>query len=45
MSILIKLYGNLREKVKDSDLEKGLPVTLNIEGNKIHTILDILDKF
>jgi len=45
MSILIKLYGDLREKVKDSDLEKGLPITLNIEGNKIHTILDILDKF
>jgi molybdopterin converting factor small subunit len=45
MSILIKLYGDLREKVKDSDLEKGLPITLNIEGNNKHTILDILDKF
>ncbi len=45
MSILIKLYGNLREKVKDTDLEKGFPITLNIEGNEIHTILDILDKF
>lgn len=45
MSILIKLYGNLREKVKDTDLEKGFPITLNIEGNEIHTVLDILDKF
>jgi len=45
MSILIKLYGNLREKVKDTDLEKGFPITINIEGNEIHTILDILDKF
>ena len=45
MSILIKLYGNLREKVKDTDLEKGFPFTLNIEGNEIHTVLDILDKF
>jgi molybdopterin converting factor small subunit len=45
MSILIKLYGNLREKVKDTDLEKGFPITFNIEGNEIHTVLDILDKF
>ena len=45
MSILIKLYGNLREKVKDTDLEKGFPITINIEGNEIYTILDILDKF
>ncbi len=45
MTILIKLYGNLRGKVKDTDLEKGLPTTLNIEGNEIHSVLDILDKF
>ena len=45
MSILIKLYGNLREKVKDTDLEKGLPTTLNIEGNEVSNILDILEKF
>ena len=45
MSILIKLYGNLREKVKDTDLEIGFPITLNVEGNEIHTVLDILDKF
>ncbi len=45
MSILIKLYGNLREKVKDTDLEIGFPITLNVEGNEIDTVLDILDKF
>lgn len=45
MSILIKLYGNLREKVKDADLEKAFPITLNIEGNEIHSVLDIFDKF
>jgi len=45
MSILIKLYGNLREKVKDTDLEIGFPITLNVEGNELHTVLDILDKF
>ena len=45
MSILIKLYGNLSEKVKDTNLEIGGPITLNVEGNEIHTVLDILDKF
>ncbi len=45
MSILIKLYGNLREKVKDTDLEIGFPTTLNVEGNEIDSVLDILDKF
>ncbi len=45
MSILIKLYGNLSEKVKDTDLELGFPITLNVESNEIHTVLDILDKF
>ena len=45
MSILIKLYGNLSEKVKNAELEKGFPFTLNVEGNEIYTVLDILDKF
>jgi len=45
MSILIKLYGNLRKKVKNTDLEIGFPITLNVEGNEIDTVLDILDKF
>ena len=45
MPILLKLYGNLREKVKGADLKKGFPITLNIEGNKIHTALDIINKF
>ena len=45
MPILIKLYGKLRENVKDVDLEKGLPVTLNIEGSNVHFIYDIVEKF
>jgi len=45
MPILIKLYGNLREKVIDTDLEKGFPITLNIEGIEIHSVLDIFNKF
>ena len=44
MSIMVKLYGALREKVNAPDLEKGLPLTLNIESNGIHRVLDIFDK-
>ena len=45
MPILIKLYGKLRENVKDVDLEKGLPVTCNIEENNVHFVYDIVEKF
>lgn len=45
MSILIKLYGNLRENVKDVNLKKGLPVTFNVEDRNIHFVYDIVEKF
>ena len=45
MAILIKLYGKLRENVKDVDLEKGLPVTFNIEESDVHFVYDIVEKF
>ena len=45
MPILIKLYGKLRENVKDVDLEKGLPVTCNIEASNVHFVYDIVEKF
>jgi molybdopterin converting factor small subunit len=45
MPILVKLYGKLRENVKDADLEKGLPVTLNIEECNVHFVYDIVEKF
>ena len=35
----------MREKVKDVDLEKGLPVTLKIEESNVHIVNDIVDKF
>ena len=44
MAILIKLYGKLRDNVKGVDLEKGLPVTLNIEEPNVHFISDIVEK-
>ena len=45
MPILVKLYGKLRENVKDVDLEKGLPVTLNIEKSNVYFVYDIIEKF
>ena len=45
MPILIKLYGKLRENVNDVDLEKGLPVTFNIEDGSVHFVYDIVEKF
>ena len=44
MGILVKLYGKLREKVKDIDLEKGLPVTFKIEDNNVRFVYDIIEK-
>ena len=44
MAILIKLYGKLRENLKDVDLEKGLPVTFNIEGSVVHFVYEIVEK-
>ena len=45
MPMLIKLYGKLRENVKDVDLEKGLPVTFNIEDSNVRFVYDILKKY
>jgi len=45
MTILIKLYGKLREKLKNVDLEKGFPVTFNIEKSNVHFVYDIVEKF
>ncbi|MFX0075204.1 MAG: MoaD/ThiS family protein [Candidatus Hermodarchaeota archaeon] len=44
MSILVKLYGSLREIAGDTDLKKGLPVTLDIEAELVHSVEEILEK-
>ena len=44
MSITVKLYGELRERIKEIEQEKGLPATLHIEIGDFHSILDILNK-
>ncbi|NVM16356.1 MAG: MoaD/ThiS family protein [Candidatus Lokiarchaeota archaeon] len=44
MPILVKLYGKLRENVRDIDLAKGLPVTFKIEDSNVRFVYDILKK-
>ncbi len=45
MTIKIKLYGDLRGKGSQFNIGNGLTSTLNIEIDKIKTVLDIIDKF
>ena len=45
MPLLIKLYGRLREHLKELNFEKGLPATYSIEDNSVHYIYDILEKY
>ena len=42
MSISVKLYGDLREKISHKKQHVGIPNTLNIETNVLKTVLDIL---
>ena len=44
MSITVKLYGKLRERVKETSIKEGLPATLNIEIGSSKSIINILDK-
>ncbi|NHJ22193.1 MAG: hypothetical protein EAX91_14700 [Candidatus Lokiarchaeota archaeon] len=45
MPILVKLYGKLKEKVKDFELYGGLPVSMHINPDEVHIVHDILEKF
>ena len=44
MSITVKLYGKLREHVRETSIEKGFPATLYIEIRDSRSIFDILDE-
>ena len=45
MPILVKLFGKLKEKVKDFELNDGLPVSVNINPDEVSFVHDILEKF
>jgi len=45
MTILVKIFGDLRKKVEGSNVTNSLPLNLYIESNGINTIADILNKY
>ena len=45
MPILVKLYGKLKENVRDCDIKDRRPTSLKIEPNDVHSVYDILEIF
>ena len=44
MSIKVKLYGDLRDKVTNESHDNGAPSIISMEDSDIHTVSDILRK-
>ena len=44
MTILVKIFGDLRKKIEGYNISDALPLNLQIESNGIDTIADILNK-
>lgn len=42
MSITVKVYGDLREKVDKKPVEGGIPITLNIEHYKYKSVSELI---
>ncbi|MFX1480878.1 MAG: MoaD/ThiS family protein [Promethearchaeota archaeon] len=42
MAILVKLYGDLREKVKLQDNVPGIPNTITLEPSRIKVVYDVI---
>jgi molybdopterin converting factor small subunit len=45
MTILVKIFGDLRKKIKGYEVVGALPLNIKIESQGINTIADILEKF
>lgn len=45
MSIHVKLYGQLKDKLKEQSYNAGTPSTTYFKDNEINVVLDILKKF
>ncbi|MBY9004746.1 MAG: MoaD/ThiS family protein [Candidatus Lokiarchaeota archaeon] len=44
MTITLKLYGELRERVNEASIEKGFPATVDIEIGNLRKVRDVLFK-
>ena len=45
MTILIKIFGDLRYKIKDHEVNGALPLNLHINKDEIKYVSDILKKY
>ena len=45
MTILVKIFGELREKIKDQVIKDNSPLNIQIEAEKVNKISDILNLF
>ncbi|MFW9950397.1 MAG: MoaD/ThiS family protein [Candidatus Thorarchaeota archaeon] len=45
MSIMVKLYGNLKEKIREENLGLASPLTIHINEGMYETVSEILQKF
>lgn len=45
MTILVKIFGDLRNKIKDVEPDEALPLNLHVNSENIEYISDILKKF
>ena len=45
MTILVKIFGELRTKVKNQVIKDNNPINIQIEAEKVNIILDILNLF
>jgi molybdopterin converting factor small subunit len=45
MTILVKIFGDLRKKIEGYTISDALPLNMQIESNGIDTIADILNRF
>ena len=43
MTILIKAYGNLGDRLNGHSFEKGVPYTNRIQSTKVNSVIDILN--
>jgi len=44
MTILVKIFGDLRKKIEGYTISDALPLNLHVDNNGIDTIEDILNK-
>jgi len=45
MTILVKIFGDLRKKIEGFNVTNSLPLNLHVASDGINTIADILNKY